>query len=375
MENKPDPRLSSAVLRIFLLIGLVIILYYGAGILIPLATAGLLAMMLSPVQDKLMSWGLSAGFAIGGAVLLLLTFFAALVIAVGAQAVNLADNWGEIEKNVGKQVAQLRESVPLGHLIPTIGIGAAADSTSAGPSVSSEAASEKSGKEEEAKQVAGPGKQLPISRSGVMSFFSGTIGVLGDYLLMLVYIILFLNQKKQLRKFVLRLMPDEERGNTHRTINESMDIVQSYLRGQLILIAVLATLYSIGFLIIGLDYAVLLAVLAAVLSIIPYLGNIIGGLIAISVGIATGGGMTATLGILATMAVAQTMESYVLLPIVVGDEVNLNPLATIVCVIGMTVLWGPVGAIIAIPVFAIIRVVFSHVPGLEDYAYLLDAES
>ena len=375
MENKPDPRLSSAVLRIFLLIGLVIILYYGAGILIPLATAGLLAMMLSPVQDKLMSWGLSAGFAIGGAVLLLLTFFAALVIAVGAQAVNLADNWGEIEKNVGKQVAQLRESVPLGHLIPTIGIGAAADSTSAGPSVGSEAASEKSGKEEEAKQVAGPGKQLPISRSGVMSFFSGTIGVLGDYLLMLVYIILFLNQKKQLRKFVLRLMPDEERGNTHRTINESMDIVQSYLRGQLILIAVLATLYSIGFLIIGLDYAVLLAVLAAVLSIIPYLGNIIGGLIAISVGIATGGGMTATLGILATMAVAQTMESYVLLPIVVGDEVNLNPLATIVCVIGMTVLWGPVGAIIAIPVFAIIRVVFSHVPGLEDYAYLLDAES
>ena len=63
------------------------------------------------------------------------------------------------------------------------------------------------------------------------------------------------------------------------------------------------------------------------------------------------------------------------MPIVVGDEVKLNPLATIVCVIGMTVLWGPVGAIIAIPVFAIIRVVFSHVPGLEDYAYLLDAES
>lgn len=357
MENPSGSRLTATVLRLALLIGLTIVLYYGSGILLPLTVAGLLAMMLSPVHDKLMAWGLSSSLAITGTVLLLLVFVGGLAVAVGTQAMTFADNWGEIQKNVKSQLGKVRESVPLGHLIPKL--GDAASSAAAG--------------EGGATGGSGSVNQLPVSRSGVMSFFSGTIGVLGDYFLMMVYIVLFLAQKSQLREFLLRRMPDDQRGETHRTINESMDIVQKYLRGRLILIAVLSVLYGVGFLVIGLDYAILLAVLAAVLSIIPYLGNIIGGLLAVAVAVATGDGMTITLSVLGVMAVAQVLESYVLLPLIVGEEVDLNPLATIVCVIGMTIVWGPVGAIVAIPIFAILRIICSHVPGLEDYAFLLSS--
>jgi predicted PurR-regulated permease PerM len=77
------------------------------------------------------------------------------------------------------------------------------------------------------------------------------------------------------------------------------------------------------------------------------------------------------LGILGTIAVAQLLESYILTPLIVGDEVDINPLTTIVAVIGFTVMWGPVGAIVAIPIVAILRVICQHVEGLEDYAYLL----
>jgi predicted PurR-regulated permease PerM len=71
------------------------------------------------------------------------------------------------------------------------------------------------------------------------------------------------------------------------------------------------------------------------------------------------------------MSIAQMLESYVLTPMIVGDEVSLNPLTTIICVVGMSILWGPIGAIIAIPMFAILRIVFSHVDGLKNYAYLI----
>jgi len=165
-----------------------------------------------------------------------------------------------------------------------------------------------------------------------------------------VYVVLFLAQKERLREFILRRMPDSERGTTHQTINESRDVVQKYLRGRLILILILTVLYSAGFLIVGLDYAILIAVLVAVLSIIPYLGNLIGGVFA------------------AALAFA---GDDILTPLIVGDEVDINPLTTIVCVVGMSILWGPVGAIIAIPIFAILRIIFSHVDGLKDYAYLL----
>jgi len=74
------------------------------------------------------------------------------------------------------------------------------------------------------------------------------------------------------------------------------------------------------------------------------------------------------------MSIAQVLESYILTPMIVGDEVSINPLTTIVCVMGMSLLWGPVGAIIAIPLFAIMRVVFSHIEGLRDYAYLIGQE-
>jgi len=356
MKNIPQNQLSSAVLKLFLIIGIVVVLYYGQSLLLTLTVAGLLAMLLNPIDNKLRSWGWSPGLAISGAMLVLLLFFGGLFAAVGQQAVSFVDSWPETKKNISEQLTKLRQEYDLGGIIPSI--------TDNG---------EKTG--ENKKQNQGNAiSDLPVSRSGIMSFFSGTLGILGDYLLMLVYIVLFLSQKDRLRTFALKRMPDDQRGLTHQTINESMEIVQKYLRGRFILVVILSILYGIGFLLVGLDYALLIAVLVAVLSIIPYLGNLIGGLFAVALAFAGGGGSGAILGVLASMAVAQILESYVLLPLIVGDEVDINPLTTIICVMGMSIVWGPVGAIVAIPVFAIIRVICSHVDGLKDYAYLLGQE-
>jgi len=350
MQTTQNSKLNGIVLRLALLIFIVVILYYGKTLLLPLVVAALLAMLLNPVQEKLKGWGLGNGLSIAGAMLVLVLFFGGIFAAIGQQAVAFGDNWPETQEKLSTQLNRLRTDYGLQGIIPKMG-----------------EKTDKSGGEDLM-------EKLPVSSDGVMAFLSGSFGVLGDFMLMLIYVILLLAQKDRLREFVLRVSPDEKRGVTHQTLNESRDIVQNYLRGYVILIGILATLYSVGFLIIGMDYAVLIALLVAVMALIPYIGNIIGGLFAVALAFSSGGGMTAVYGVIATIGAAQLLESYILTPMIVGDEVSLNPLTTIICVVGMSILWGPVGAIIAIPLFAILRIVFSHIPALEDYAYLIGQE-
>lgn len=354
-------KLAGFVLRLFLVIGVVVILYYGQGVLLLLTVAGLIAMLLNPIDNKLRSWGWKPGFAIAGAMLVLLVFFAALFFAVGKQASRFASNWQQIEERLTQQIEQAREQVPL---LPDTGGGG---ETTPGSDSTAVATDTGDGSSSSGSVLS----NLPIGSKQITGALSGTLSLLGDFLLMLVYVVLFLSQKQRLYEFVLRRVPDRYSAETRRAIDESTDVAQDYLKGRLILIVILSVLYSIGFSLVGLDYAIVVAVLVAVLSIIPYLGNIIGGILAMAIAIAGGGGTTMILGILGTMAIAQLLESYILTPLIVGDEVDINPLTTIIAVIAFTVMWGPVGAIVAIPLVAIVRVMCKHIEGLKDYAYLL----
>ncbi|OAV43296.1 hypothetical protein A3850_001750 [Lewinella sp. 4G2] len=306
--------------------------------------AGILALIIDPIDDKLRSFGWKPGFAIFGAFFVLLLFFLILFFAIGQQVNAFVENWPEIEQSLSAQLNKFRSNSGLGSLIPELPSGDPDESMMA---------------------------DMPVSGGSILSILGTTIGAMGDFVLTLVYVILLLTQKQRLRHFILRLSPDEDRGLAHQTLNESRTVVQRYLRGQLILIATLSVLYAIGFLIVGMDYAILIAILVAFMSLIPYLGNIIGGLIAVALAFSDGGGSYAVFGVLITMSVAQVVESYFLTPLIVGDEVSLNPLATIICVVGLAILWGPVGAVIAIPLTGIIRTIFSHVKGLQDFAFLM----
>ncbi|NJC27122.1 AI-2E family transporter [Neolewinella antarctica] len=347
MSDSDGSPLLRSTLQLILVIGVVTFLFFGRGFLLPIVVAGILSLIVDPIDEKLRSWGWKPGFAIFGAFFVLLVFFVGLFFAISQQMSSLVESWPQLERALSSQINAFRESSGLGGLIPEL------------PSF------------EDDESVM---EDLPVTSESVMSILSATLSTMGDFVLVLVYVILMLAQKQRLRSFIIRLAPDEKRGLAHQTMNEGREVVQKYLRGQLILIATLAALYSAGFLIIGMEYAILIAILVAVMSLIPYLGNILGGLIAVAIAFAGGGGSTAIFGVLITMSIAQFLESYFLTPLVVGDEVNLNPLTTILCVVGLAILWGPIGAVIAIPLTGIVRIVFSHVRGLEDYAFLMGQE-
>ena len=147
------------------------------------------------------------------------------------------------------------------------------------------------------------------------------------------------------------------------------------LVGKIILIGILAVLYAIGLSIAGVKYAIIIAVLAAVFSLIPYFGNIIGFVLAAALAIVSGGGLTSLAGVAITFTVAQFAESYILQPLVVGQKVNLNPFFTIIAVIAGNLIWGITGAVIAIPYLAIVNIIFDNIKPFRPVSWLISDKS
>jgi predicted PurR-regulated permease PerM len=148
-------------------------------------------------------------------------------------------------------------------------------------------------------------------------------------------------------------------------------ITQHYLSGLLIDIAILSVLNSTGFLLLGLDYAILLGVLAAVLNIIPYIGVMVGSLFPVAIALLTKDSVMVAAGALAVCVVVQFVDNNFITPKVVGSSVNLNPLATLLILIAGGLVWGVAGMMLFIPLLGMLKVVFDNVEKLKPYGYLI----
>ncbi|HZF99642.1 MAG TPA: AI-2E family transporter, partial [Chitinophagales bacterium] len=137
------------------------------------------------------------------------------------------------------------------------------------------------------------------------------------------------------------------------------------------MIVSLWVMYSIGFSIAGVENAFFFAVLCGLLEIVPFVGNIAGTLLTLAMSVVQGGGTGVLIGILVTYGVVQFVQTYLLEPLVVGAEVSINPLFTIVGLVAGEMLWGIPGMIMAIPLMGIAKIVCDHVEPLKPYAYLI----
>lgn len=202
------------------------------------------------------------------------------------------------------------------------------------------------------------------------SFFSMVVGFLGTYLLTFIYIFFMLTYRHRFKEFLIMIFPDRKKEDVKSVVEKSAGVAQKYLIGKLILIGILAVLYSIGLGISGVNNFILVSVIAAIFSLIPYIGNIIGLGMALAFGYLTSGDSMVLVGILLTFTIAQFVESYILEPYVVGDKVELHPFIIIIAVIIGNMVWGIIGMILAIPIVGILTVIFNHIPVLYPFGFL-----
>ncbi len=159
---------------------------------------------------------------------------------------------------------------------------------------------------------------------------------------------------------IRELLPRSIEPTVSRLAGESDNVLGSFLRGQLAVMVSLGTIYSVGLWLVGIDLALLIGMLAGMVSFIPYLGAIVGvgaGLIAALVQF---GDLPHVALVLLVFGVGQTIESFVLTPWLVGDRIGMHPVAVIFAIMAGGQLFGFLGVLLALPVAAIVMVMLRY---------------
>jgi len=160
--------------------------------------------------------------------------------------------------------------------------------------------------------------------------------------------------------YIHDLLPRDIEPTVTLLAKESDDVLGAFLRGQMLVMLALGTIYAVGLKIVGLEFSLLIGMLAGLLSFIPYMGLIVGIVVA---GIAV---MLQThdpsnlLWVGLVFVAAQVIEGTILTPLLVGDRIGLHPVAVIFSVLAGGQLFGFFGILLALPVFAVIAVILRH---------------
>lgn len=339
MRNDKISINGSNLLITLLLIGsILVLLHFGATLLLPLTVAVMIASLLDRPTAKFKKWGLPDWAAITLSVVLLIIIFLLLSWLIASQFGNIIDQWGTIKEKATQRLSGITDWASVNLNI-------------------------------DYKQYVKSNVDIIGKVEMLISIFASSLSnLLSQSFIILIYVILLLMQKELFIRFFKRLASNEAAMGT--ILKKSAAVITNYLSGKGKMMAFLFVIYFIGFKVGGVPFALFLALFATLFSIIPYVGNLLGGGIAIILSYLYSGG-TPALIVIGVIAAAQLIENYILTPWIIGDEINLNPFVTIFGVILLSSIWGLVGAIIALPIIGVLKVIFEHTDGMHAYALLL----
>lgn len=323
-------------------------LVQAKGFLMPIVVAGLLSMLLLPIAGWLERLGAGRFVAALVAVFVLLVVGVSFIFLISWQITSFSKDAPDILDNVQSKIERLERFI--------------SQKTGISPY------------QQEQTLALFLRKRIKDSASQALGFLRHIPNLMTTALLVTVYSFFFIVYRKRFETFLLKTAAEDDRRRVKEIVASASRVAQQYLVGRLILVGFLGLIYGIGFSALGLEHAVFIAGVIAVFSLIPYLGNVIGVLMALAMGLLTGMGGGGLLGILAIFAAAQFIESYILQPYVVGERVELNAVMTVIAVVLGGVMWGIAGVIVAIPVVGIVKVVCDRVPQLNPFGYLLGEE-
>ncbi|MBN1989339.1 MAG: AI-2E family transporter [Bacteroidales bacterium] len=186
-----------------------------------------------------------------------------------------------------------------------------------------------------------------------------------------VYIFLILYYQPILLEFFHRIFGADNRAEVVTIIGQIKVLIQRYLVGLSIEVVIVATLFSVGLLILGIEYAIILGVIGALLNLIPYLGAIMGAVLPMVIAIATKPSPWTALLVLALYIVVQFIDNNYIVPKVVASQVKISILVSLTAVLVFGMLWGIPGMFIAIPLTGIMKLIFDHVESLKTWGFLL----
>ncbi|GAA4411434.1 AI-2E family transporter [Nibrella viscosa] len=347
LSDAPKPfyhRLSHSLLSLALIIAGI---YFGQDILVPLALSGLLAVLLRPVENWFIRLGMHKIIAIILAVMLAITVVAGVTFLLSVQLADFTDDLPRLKQSFNNVYRNVRRWV----------------------------------RQEYNVTYSRQEQYLKKAQAQTMESLQGTetlgliTGPLGTLLLMPFYVFLLLYYRTMLLNVLVALFAKQHYKRVREVLGQVKGIIQSYMVGLLIETAGVAALNAVGLLLLGIEYAILLSVVAAILNLIPYIGGLVATCMAVAVTLINHQDVGTLLGVLGVFLVVQLIDNNLLVPLIVASKVRVNALASIVGVLIGGALAGVAGMFLSIPAIAIMKVIFDRVEGLKPWGMLLGDET
>ncbi len=325
---------------------LVVILYFAQHILIPILLSMIFAILLRPVVAFLnVKLKFPNVIAVLTVVMVFVILIAAVVFFVSWQVADIANDWKTIQHNLSlhfqhaqlwiKQHFHLSYNTQQNYIDQVTGSPMNGDSELMGNTISS---------------------------------FTDT---LLNTMLIPIYTFLMLLYRNLFVKFLTKIVKQTNEHVLVDVLKEVKAVIQSYVVGLLIETGIVAVLTTGGLMLLGVQYAVLLGVITAILNLIPYIGILIAAVIAVLATLVNTNDPTIVLGVLGLSILVQFIDNNILVPRIVGNKVRINALVSMIAVIIGGTIAGVAGMFLAIPLIAIVKVVFDRIESLSPLGFLM----
>ena len=356
-------KLASALVVAALIVAF---LYVGRPILEPLVMASLLAFILAPAIRRLRIWRLwrvpAVALTVAGAISLIGVMSATIVV----QITELAEELPKYEANLRTKVRAL-SGAPLTSNVLDRASGTLRDL-----------------QEEIAKQTpATPGqKPLPVEvrqpeprgLEAIANLVRPLLSPLATTALVILFLLFILLQREDLRDRFLRLAGTADLQRSTAALDDAASRLSRFFLMQTLLNAGFGVIIGIGLWLIGVPNPVLWAVLAGLMRFVPFIGSFIAAFFPIALATAVDPGWTMVALTAALFIVTEPIAGHVIEPVLYGQHTGLSPVAIVISTLFWTVLWGPIGLLLATPLTVCLVVLGRHIEALKFLEVLLGDE-
>lgn len=351
MDNLPKEQLTlNDVLRYLLIVFILItLLYLGRILFVPMFFGLLIAIIAYPACKWLESRGFARGLAVGLVLTAVILIFASLLWLLGYEISLFLYDLPLLKNRLAQMPAQIGSWLK--------------DNFGMKQSMQDDIL-EKMGSD-----IAG---SISYYASSALTATATTIVAL---ILIPVYGVLFLFHRGTFVKFLESIIAVRYKEKLNFILQESIITYYRFVKGTFFVYCIVGVLNSVGLLVLGIRHALLFGMLAAFMTIVPYVGIIISASLPISIALVTKDSIWYAIGVIMVFTFVQYLEANVIFPKIVGEQLNLSTWAVLVAMIAGTILWGLSGMILFVPFAAILKIISDNVEEWKPLNILLNRES
>jgi predicted PurR-regulated permease PerM len=360
--------LLSAVATAILAAIIVMVLYFGREIIIPIALAILLSFVLAPLVGLLQRLRIPRGLAVVSVVIIAFALIFAMGSLLATQLAQLAGDLPRYQSTISEKIQSFRDT--------TAGRGTLERASGMLKDLSKELDKPKEAATAlgaGASPKAAPPKPVPVevlqpdpgALQSLQSLISPLLHPLATTGIIVIFVIFILLQREDLRNRLIRLAGSHDLQRTTAALDDAASRLSRLFLIQLLVNGSFGIVIGIGLWLIGVPSAILWGILAGVLRFVPYIGAFIAAAFPLALAVAVDPTWSMLLWTVALFLVVEPVVGHVIEPMVYGHSTGLSPVAVVASATFWTALWGPIGLVLATPLTVCLVVLGRHVERLE----------